>query len=188
MSDDADVDAMQQVRSGDGEAFRTIVDRYKNPLVNYLTHLTGSRESAEDYAQEAFVRLFEHASSYEEQGKLSPYLFRIATNLVRTDFRRRLRWKNIAPLFGIHSNGNGSSPQRQAIEDEVRREVSRAIEALPLTFRAPLVLHEMEDWSYQEIAEALSANEGTVKSRINRARQRLKSELAPYWNGGLAHE
>jgi RNA polymerase sigma-70 factor (ECF subfamily) len=88
----------------------------------------------------------------------------------------------------LPSNGNGVGPGRALIEDELRAKVGDAIAALPLPFRAPLVLREMEEWSYQEIAAALSCDEGTIKSRIHRARQKLKEHLAPYWNGGLSHD
>jgi RNA polymerase sigma-70 factor (ECF subfamily) len=186
MDDIGDVELMRRVRGGDHGAFESIVDRYRGPLVNYLTHMTANRERAEDFAQEAFVRLYEVSGRYEERGKLAPYLFRIATNLVRSDARRSLRWRTLVPM--LPSNGNGVGPGRALIEDELRAKVGDAIAALPLPFRAPLVLREMEEWSYQEIAAALSCDEGTIKSRIHRARQKLKEHLAPYWNGGLSHD
>ena len=129
--------------------------------------LVGNRERAEDYAQEAFVRLYQNADRYEERGKLAPYLFRIATNLVRSDQRRSMRWKSLFPMLVTHSNDTTVSPHRHAVQDEIQDQVREAIEALPVTFRAPLVLREMEQWSYQEIADALGTNEGTVKSRIS---------------------
>jgi RNA polymerase sigma-70 factor (ECF subfamily) len=186
MDDIADVELMRRVRAGDHAAFETIVETYRRPLVNYLTHMTASRDRAEDFAQEAFVRLYEVSGRYEERGKLAPYLFRIATNLVRSDARRSLRWRALLPM--LPSNGNGTGPGRALLEEELRAKVADAIAALPLPFRAPLVLREMEEWSYQEIASALSCDEGTIKSRIHRARQKLREQLAPYWNGGLQHE
>jgi RNA polymerase sigma-70 factor, ECF subfamily len=188
MTDETDIEVMRRVRAGDHDAFEVIVDRYKHQLVNYLTHLAGNRERAEDYAQEAFVRLYQNADRYEERGLLAPYLFRIATNLVRSEMRRSLRWRALFPMLAGHVSGNGTSPHRALLEEEIQKKVSAAIEELPLPFRAPLVLREMEEWSYQEIADALGCNEGTVKSRINRARQRLRERLAPYWTEGLAHE
>jgi RNA polymerase sigma-70 factor (ECF subfamily) len=186
MTDETDIELMRRVRCTDHEAFEVIVDRYKHQLVNYLTQLVGNRERAEDYAQEAFVRLYENAERYEERGLLAPYLFRIATNLVRSDLRRSMRWRALFPLLSTSVNGNGSSPHGALLEEEIQRKVSTAIERLPIPFRAPLVLREMEEWSYQEIAAALGCSEGTVKSRINRARQKLRDELAPYWTEGAA--
>lgn len=188
MTDETDIELMRRVRRGDHDAFEIIVDRYKHQLVNYLTHLAGSRERAEDYAQEAFVRLYQNADRYQERGLLAPYLFRIATNLVRSDMRRSLRWRALVPMLAGYGSGNGASPHRAMLEEEIQKKVGTAIAELPLPFRAPLVLREMEEWSYQEIADALGCSEGTVKSRINRARQRLRRRLAPYWTEGLAHE
>ena len=82
---------MERVRGGDEEAFGVIVDRYKDSLINYLTHLVRSRERAEEIAQDAFVRLYRSARQYKEQERLGPYLFRIATNLVVTEARRQKR-------------------------------------------------------------------------------------------------
>lgn len=188
MTDETDIELIRRVRGGDHDAFEVIVDRYKHQLVNYMTHLVSDRERAEDYAQEAFVRLFQNADRYEERGLLAPYLFRIATNLVRSDLRRSMRWKTLFPMLKNQTNGNGSSPHRDLLAEEMQQKVSTAIESLPIPFRAPLVLREMEEWSYKEIATALGCNEGTVKSRINRARQRLREQLAHYWTEGLAHD
>jgi len=184
----SDAEAMRSVKSGDGEAFAVVVDRYKNPLVNYLTHLCGSRDHAEEYAQEAFLRLYQTVIRYDEREKLAPYLFRIATNLVRTDFRRARRWRLLLPWLDRPVEGHEESPHRRMFENEIQRNVSAAIEALPLMYRAPLVLREIEGWSYLEIAAAIGCREGTVKSRISRAREQLRQCLAPYWTGGTANE
>src|SRR5215210_3466874 len=94
MTDDV---LMQRAAAGDDDAFSTIVDRYKDSLVNYLTHLVRSRERAEEVAQDAFVRLYRNASRYQQQERLGPYLFRIATNVVVTEVRREKRWSLLLP-------------------------------------------------------------------------------------------
>lgn len=176
---------MVRVRGGDDAAFEVLVDRYRDPLVNYLTHLTGSRERAEEFAQEAFYRLYRHAARYDERERLAPYLFRIATNLVRSEYRRARRWKLLLPWLGEETHAAApAAPGRTLMESEIQRQVRAALGSLPETYRAPLVLREIEGWSYQEIAAALGCREGTIKSRINRGRERLRQLLAPYWNGG----
>lgn len=184
----SDAEAMRSVKSGDGEAFAVVIDRYKHSLMNYLTHLCGNRDQAEEYAQEAFVRLYQTVIRYDEREKLGPYLFRIATNLFRTDFRRARRWRLLVPWLDRPVAGHGESPHQRIFESEIQRKVSVAIASLPLRYRVPLVLREMEGWSYQEIAAATGCREGTVKSRIARARDRMRTQLAPYWTGGTAHE
>ncbi|MEM8995888.1 MAG: sigma-70 family RNA polymerase sigma factor, partial [Acidobacteriota bacterium] len=90
----------------DDDAFARLVDRHKDRIVNYLTRLTGDRERAEDAAQETFIRFYQHRHRYREEGTLKAYLFQIATNLVRSEERRKKRWRLLEPIF---SRG-GSSP------------------------------------------------------------------------------
>jgi RNA polymerase sigma-70 factor, ECF subfamily len=178
-----DARIMRETLEGDPDAFATLVDRYKDALVNYLTHLTFDRDRAEEIAQESFLRLFQAAHQYEERGKLTSYLYSIATNLVRSEQRRRKRWNLLVPRFTLHVDREEPTPQAGLLEDEIRSQVRRALEQLPLHFRAPLVLREIEGWSYERIAEALDCRVGTVKSRISRGRERLKDALEPYWRG-----
>lgn len=185
MNDDA---LMQRVRDGDDDAFAEIVDRYKDSLVNYVTHLVRSRDRAEEIAQDAFVRLYRNASQYKEQERLGPYLFRIATNLVVTAARREKRWTLLLPRLHASTGANEPPPDAHLLTTEIQRQVWTALERLPLKYRAPLVLFEMEEWSYDEIARALDIAGGTVKSRISRARELLRRHLSPWWIGGKDHE
>lgn len=179
---------MKRVREGDDDAFAEIVDRYKNSLINYLTHLVRSRERAEELAQDAFVRLYRNASQYKEQERLGPYLFRIATNLVVSEARREKRWSLLLPRLNASTNQSAPPPDATLFTDEIQRQVSAALERLPVKYRAPLVLFEIEEWTYDEIAKALEIRCGTVKSRISRARDLLRKHLAPWWLGGEGHE
>lgn len=182
--DQTDAQLMSRVKSGDQAAFRELVDRHRDPLVNYLTRLTRCRDRAEEYAQETFVRLYNVADRYQEQGYLAGYLFRIATNLLRTDERRKKRWRTLSGIFAASQSGSSTlTPQREFLSGEASEVVTAAIAELPLQYRAPLVLREIEGLSYREIAEALQCREGTVKSRISRAKARLKERLAEYWHG-----
>ena len=175
----------------DPSAFTAIVDRHKDRIVNYLTRLVRDRDRAEDLAQETFVRLYQHRDRYREVGQLAAFLFRIATNLVASEERRKKRWRLLRPVLvrdDAAADGVATAPPRHDPEDhalaaEERHVVTRAISRLPLDFRAPLVLREIEGLSYRDIAEALDLSEGTVKSRLHRARALLEAELAPYWKG-----
>jgi RNA polymerase sigma-70 factor (ECF subfamily) len=179
---------MQRVRAGDEEAFAEIVDRYKNSLVNYVTHLVRSRDRAEEIAQDAFVRLFHKAAQYRDQQKLGPYLFRIATNLVVSGIRREKRWTLLLPRLRAGTPQSAAAPDAELTSGEIRSQVSAALEKLPVHFRAPLVLFEMEEWSYEQIGAALGLRPGTVKSRISRARDLMRRQLAPWWLGGTGDE
>jgi len=185
MTDDA---LMQRVREGDDAAFGEIVDRYKDSLVNYLTHLVRSRDRAEEIAQDAFVRLYRSAANYREREKLGPYLFRIATNITVSEIRRARRWNLLLPRLHASTAPSIAAPDANLITDEIQRQVAAALERLPIKYRAPLVLYEIEEWSYEEIGAALALRNGTVKSRISRARELMRRQLAPWWTGGNAHD
>jgi RNA polymerase sigma-70 factor, ECF subfamily len=180
---DVDAGLMSRVRSGDREAFADLVERHKDAVVNYLARLTGDRDRAEDLAQESFLRLFRSAGGYTEQGLLRAYLYRIATNLVRSEERRRRTWRLLLPFLGKEKHAEAAAPAG-LLRQEMGREVAAAVAELPLRYRVPLVLHEIEGWAYSDIARELGCREGTVKSRIHRGRLHLKERLAPYWNGG----
>jgi len=179
---------MQRVREGDDDAFTLIVDRHKDSLVNYLTHLVRSRDRAEEIAQDAFVRLYRNAANYRERERLGPYLFRIATNLVVTEVRRERRWNLLLPRLHASTRNSEPAPDSSLMVDEIQRQVTAALDRLPVKYRAPLVLYEIEEWSYEEIASALQVRPGTVKSRISRARDLLRRHLAPWWIGGKTDE
>jgi RNA polymerase sigma-70 factor (ECF subfamily) len=180
-----DAELMARVREGDREAFADLVDRHKDAVVSYLTRLTGDRDRAEDLGQETFLRLYRSAGDYTEQGYLRAYLYRIATNLVRSEERRERRLRLLAPFLPRPEHAEPAAPSG-LLRQELHREVAAAVAKLPLSYRVPLVLHEIEGWSYVDIAEEIGCREGTVKSRVHRGRQQLKAKLEPYWNGGAA--
>jgi RNA polymerase sigma-70 factor, ECF subfamily len=179
-----DADLMVRVRAGDREAFAELVDRHKDAVVNYLTRLSGSRDRAEDLGQETFLRLFRSAGGYVEQGYLRAYLFRIATNLVRSEERRERRQRLLLPLLGGEPDRSEPAAHTGLLRQEMQRELAAAVARLPLRYRVPLVLHEIEGWSYADVAAELDCREGTIKSRIHRGRQSLKRQLETYWIGG----
>ncbi|HEX2252493.1 MAG TPA: sigma-70 family RNA polymerase sigma factor [Thermoanaerobaculia bacterium] len=181
-----DSELMAATRRGCRDSFGQLVDRHKDRLVAYLTRLAGSRERAEDLAQEAFLRLYQQAGRYDERGKLQGLLYSIATNLLRSEERRLRRWHLLAPFLGQPSPANGfhpePAPSTRVLQRELEREMAAALAALPLRYRVPVVLFEIEGWTLAAIAAHLEVQEGTVKSRLHRGRQRLKQKLAPYWN------
>jgi RNA polymerase sigma-70 factor (ECF subfamily) len=176
---------MRRVQEGDREAFASLVERHKAPLVRFLSALARDRSRAEEVAQDTFVRLFELSHKYEERGQFTSYLFRIAANLLRTEDRTLRRRAILLKVFSTNGNHvRAPSPQTVCLRDEMSHRLWEALASLPLRYRSPLVLRDMEGWSYTDIARALSCGEGTVKSRIHRGRERLRLLLEPYWNGG----
>lgn len=178
-----DAELVARARAGDAGAFAALVDRHQDALVAYLARLSGSAERAEELAQETFVRVHRTLGRYRERGRFAAWLYRVATNAQRSDQRRRRRWRAIAPVFAASSPESPCTAADQLLELELQRQLRRALARLPLRFRAPLVLHELEGLSVRDVAEVLGCAEGTVKSRLARARARLKRDLEPYWNG-----
>lgn len=187
MSETSDDQLMRRLAAGEIEALGQLVERYKDAMTNYLTRLTGNRARGEELAQESFIRLLKAAPGYRGKGKFSSLLYRIATNLARSEARSLRRWRLRFERFGGEMTGNGdkisNGPEDALLRQEARDCVSRALSALPMRYRVPLTLYAIEGWSYQEISGLLALREGTVKSRIARGRQRLRDVLAPYWQG-----
>ena len=180
-----DSELYQRARQGDRAAFGDLVERHKDGLVNYLTRLSGSPDRAEDLAQESFLRLYERGNQYHEQGKLQAYLYRIATNLFRSQMRREQRWNRLGLLF-FAANGNHSEAAQQSrvLQDELGQKLGTALLRLPIRYRTPVILALVEGWTHREIAELMRCREGTIKSRIFRGRQLLREQLEEYRNGG----
>jgi RNA polymerase sigma-70 factor, ECF subfamily len=187
LSDHALIEA---TRSGDEAAFAEIVERYRGSITNYLYRFLGDYEEAVDLSQETFVRLYFAVDRYHTEYAFSTYIYRIATNLAISELRRRKR-RRILSLTGLFQGEEDGSvdfqppdsrnlPDKDLIEGERSRQIGRAIAALPDKYRAPIVLREIEERTYEEIAEILGLGLGTTKSRISRARGLLKEKLKNY--------
>lgn len=182
---------LEATRTGDELAFQELVRRYRNPITNFVYRMLNDYDRAVDLAQETFVRVYMSAERYQATYSFSTYIYRIASNLAITDLRQRKR-RSLIPIPSFFSDKDGDEMEielpdtRQTladdamIEDERRKAVSRAIASLPEKYRAAVVLRDIEGRSYEEISEVLGLSDGTVKSRINRARNLLKEKLKDF--------
>ncbi len=182
---------LEATLAGDEAAFGELVGRYRNALTNYLYRMLNDYEEAVDLAQETFIRVYQAAARYHAGYAFSTYLYRIATNLAISELRKRKR-RRLLSLTGWFAAGEESEtgdldlpdgqplPDVRLVETERNAAVARAIRALPEKYRAPLVLRDVEGHSYEIIAQILATNEGTVKSRISRARGLLRDKLRAY--------
>lgn len=183
-----------RVAQGDSAAFEVLLLRHQRAVVGYLVGLLGDRDEALDGAQEVFVRLFTRAEKYHPSGSFRAWLFRIATNVaidaIRSRRRRFFGWtrrqkKSAEPARPL-TDDLATIPDARAgaldgMIDRERAEVVRAaVQTLPAKYRAALVLRDLQDLSYEEVADALGIRVGTVKSRVNRARNLLREKLAPH--------
>ncbi len=186
----SDHELIAAIRDGDEVAFQEIVRRYRNPITNFVYRMIDDYDRSVELAQETFIRIFTSASRYQANYSFSTYIYRIASNLAISELRRRKR-RRFVSLFSPFVNDDGETVEidppdlapridETMIEDERRCAVARAITSLPEKYRSALVLRDVEGLSYDQIAEVLSLSEGTVKSRINRARNLLKEKLSAY--------
>lgn len=183
----SDHELVAAARDGDELAFQEVVRRYRTPITNFVYRMLNDYDTAVDLAQETFVRIYTSINRYEANYSFSTYIYRIASNLAISEIRKRKR-RRVVSLFGVFTGEDGEpvaldpADNRQLqdermLEDERRRAVNRAIASLPEKYRTALVLRDIEDHTYEQIATILSLSEGTVKSRINRARNLLREKL-----------
>ena len=174
---------------GESRAFDELVNRYQNRLLNFVYRTTGDRERAEDLVQEVFVRVYRHIHRFDRSRKFSTWIYTIASNLAKNELRNRSR--NPLVLFQTIRRNWEDDDRPLQFEDpatrpddlyrkrHLREVVEDAVEKLPPHHRNVFVLRELEGKSYEEIAEITSCNLGTVKSRLNRARNAFASLVAP---------
>ena len=194
---DPDAALMLRVREGDRSAFETLVEKYKQSVVNLVARTIGDPTEAEDIAQHVFVQVFKAAHRYEVTAKFSTWLFTIARNLSLNEIRRRSRH----PADSLDETFcDDEHPVRQApdlrtfgptetlLQGELEAKVEEAIAELPEKQRTALLMCRNEDSSYEEIARVVGCSLSATKSLIHRARETLKLRLKPYLRSGAWHE
>jgi len=173
-----DVELMKSIQSGDMVAFNIFVDRYKNRLFTVISRMLESREEAEEIVQEAFLRVFQHCHSFDFRFAVSTWVYTIALNLARNELRRKKRVK----FFDIEDYREKlSAPEEKAAADptKVMSALRKALQKLPRKYKEAFILRDIDQLSYEEIAQILSVPLGTVKSRVNRARNLLRDQIKP---------
>ena len=172
---------VRKVLGGDANAFETLVLEYEKIVYNIALRMTGNSEDAADMTQEAFIKAYNSLQSFRGDSKFSVWLYRIVSN-VCLDF---LRSKNRRPTVSLSVEDDDGEDTQLDVADEsqspellldrklTRDSVRRGLDSLPPDYRQILLLREIQGLSYDEIAQALSLEVGTVKSRIFRARKRL---------------
>lgn len=172
---------VRKVLGGDANSFETLVLEYEKNVYNIALRMTGNSEDAADMTQEAFIKAYNSLQSFRGDSKFSVWLYRIVSN-VCLDF---LRSKNRRPTVSLSVEDDDGEDAQLDVADEsqspellldrklTRDSVRRGLDSLPPDYRQILLLREIQGLSYDEIAQALSLEVGTVKSRIFRARKRL---------------
>lgn len=168
-----DTTLVRRTLAGDQEAFAALVEKYKDAVFNVAYRMLGNATEAEDVAQETFVRAYTQLKTYKDSHRFSTWLLSIASHLSIDQLRRRrflaLPLENVPFLEWIADAG--PSPEQSALRGEVADEMQSVLDALPPKYRAVLVLRYWYDFSYEEIADALTMTPALVKARLHRARE-----------------
>jgi RNA polymerase sigma-70 factor (ECF subfamily) len=185
-----DSQIVQRFLDGESRAFGELVGRYDGRLLNFVYRTVGDRERAQDLVQETFVRVYRHLHRFDQSKKFSTWVYTIAGNLAKNELRNRSR--NPLVLFQtikknwdadhrpLEWEDNSYKPDDLYRKRHLKELVDRAVQELPEHHKIVFVLRELEGKTYDEIADITGCNLGTVKSRLNRARNNFARIIGPW--------
>jgi len=176
---------IDRFKNGDTSAFGELVLKYQDKIYNLCRHMLGNAHDAEDAAQDVFLKAFQALSKFQPEASLYTWLYRIAANTC-IDYKRKPIWES---LFGNSEEGerlvhdrasNEPSPEKLYQSKQINFALQESLGRLSPKLRAIIILKEIEELSYEEIADTLEISIGTVKSRISRAREELQKLLKKF--------
>ena len=173
---------LRRAQSGDPEAFERLMEPLEQLVWRVCWHYTGNREAAEDCGQEAMIRIWRNLANYRGECALESWVYRIAANCCMDWLRKKKRDQSVSmePMVeqGFDPADDAPGTEAQVVAKDERQRLREAIALLPDDQREALILTQLEKVSYEEAAQAFGVSEGTVKSRVNRAKARLKEILS----------
>jgi RNA polymerase sigma-70 factor (ECF subfamily) len=191
---EGDAELMLRVKRGDEAAFRELVERYKQPVINVAWRMLHDLSEAEDLAQNVFLQVFKSASRYEVSAKFSTWIFTIVRNFCLNELRRRSRRPGESleyysddseePTARQIEDTRAVGPGRAILREELEEKIQEALDALPETQRLAVILCRQDELSYEEMAKVLGCSLAATKSLIHRGRETLKARLKPYLRTG----
>jgi RNA polymerase sigma-70 factor (ECF subfamily) len=176
-----------RARQGDLAAFETVVRRYQRRVYGVALRIVRAHDVADDVAQEAFVRAWRSLDRFELGRPFGPWVCRIAANLAVNHVRSPRAREEGLPEGYAETRSSDPGPLGAVLDAEARQVLDEAMQGLSREQRAVFVLRTVEEMSYEEIAGALGISQGTVMSRLFRARERLAKALAPYLGAAARH-
>lgn len=173
-----DEQLMLRLKSGDRQAFNALVERYRDRMVSYAYRMVGSSELAQDVAQETFVRVYKSAATFRDDGRFSPWVYKIASNVCLSERSRRAKEAlNIDFETLQDTHDSGVFVEDQVMAKLTAERLSSGINKLTAQHKTVLVMHVYQGLTYVEIGEALGIPTGTVKSRLFYAIRKLRDVL-----------
>jgi RNA polymerase sigma-70 factor (ECF subfamily) len=166
---------ISEVRSGDPEQYRALVERYHRGLIQHLYNLLHDGSQAEDVAQEAFIRAYQKLDQYDEQFAFSTWLYKIADNLAFRYLKqaKHVSLDTVADVLPDNAPSVADKVDREFTKDAVRR----ALDCLPIGYRQVIVLYYWDECSYEDIATIMERPIGTIRTWLFRAKEELRKEL-----------
>jgi RNA polymerase sigma-70 factor (ECF subfamily) len=176
MENDQEQTIILKVRDGEHDQYRLLVERYHRGLIQHLYNLLHDEQTAEDIAQEAFIRAYDKIALYNPTYAFSTWLYRIADNIA---FRHLKQQKSFTDIDDIEESTPDDKP---SLADTVERlftqeAVQQAVKALPLAYQQVVALYYWDNFSYEEIADTIDRPIGTVRTWLFRAKEQLRKEL-----------
>ena len=173
---------IQRASGGDAEAFNSLMGMHERRMYAVALRMCGNPEDAQDCLQEAMLRIYRAISGFKAQSSFSTWIYRITMNTCLDELRKR-KSRPSTSLDGLVEEGwsptdSGDSPERHAVRREMRGKLRALIQELPEDMRAAVVLRDIQGYAYDEIADILGANVGTIKSRISRGREKLREKIS----------
>ena len=181
---------IQKVLDGDNDAFGLLVEKYQTKVYNLALRMSGNEDDAFDLSQEAFLRAWRNLGSFQFESAFSTWLFRLTSNVCLDFLRARKRKATVSLTVTDDEDGEtqldlpdpAETPEEALLAAEDRRLLTQALNELPAVQRQILTMRAIDDLSYAQIAEILQIEEGTVKSRLSRARAALRNKLLQIGN------
>jgi RNA polymerase sigma-70 factor (ECF subfamily) len=181
---------IEKVRQGDTQAFEVLVERYQTKVYNLALRMCGNEDDAFDLAQDAFIRAWKSLSSFQFESAFSTWLFRLTSNLCLDYLRAKKRRAAVSLTMSGEEDEQAQldvpdpamTPEEAVLASEDKAILMEAINSLSADYRQIITLRAINDLSYAEIAKVLQIQEGTVKSRLSRARAELKNKLLQIGN------
>jgi len=172
---------IERASGGDAAAFNRLLEAHERRMYAVALRMCGNREDAQDCLQEAMLRVYRAMGSFKGQSSFSTWVYRITMNTCLDELRKKKN-KQATSLDSLLDTGwspsdDSSAPERHAVQNEVRKCLHDAIRELPEDMRSAVVLRDIHGLSYEEIAQSLDINVGTIKSRISRGRGKLREKL-----------